>query len=408
MKSITIRSTFAALAVLAAAALTCATAKASPFHALRLGSPPSNAQKWFTVNLKPGTSKADLNLVADYYRQYGLDVHASVENELLFVHGTYGEAAAAGHTSFGYYKLRQTFVSLDQPEAYPPEIGSHIIATTMNDGPWAQNAALYLRPSITVAPAGGYTPANIATYYDINPIYSAGVKGAGTNVAILTCGTILPADISEFETENGLPANTAKIVSVDGGATTTELESTGDTERVIGTAPNTTVTLFVGPDPCDLGNLADLAAAALADESSKKFSSLSSSWGSTEDEYEGAPSDLSAEDTDLKGIMNDSTGSFICSFDNGAFAAFGNELYNGEITVWYPSSDPYVLGAGGTDASSVSASNTTRTVELAWGESGGGVSTEFAIPSWQKGIKNIYSTTKRNVPDVALDASCGT
>jgi len=87
---------------------------------------------------------------------------------------------------------------------------------------------------ILVAPGGGYTPPNIATYYDYTPIYSAGFKGTGRKVAIISCGTALSADISKYESINGIPSNLPTIVKVDGGSTTQDLEPTLDIEREMG------------------------------------------------------------------------------------------------------------------------------------------------------------------------------
>lgn len=45
-----------------------------------------------------------------------------------------------------------------------------------------------------------------------------------------------------------------------------------------------------------------------------------------------------------------------------------------------------------------------RAFEPAWGGSGGGVSIDFPIPSYQSKVSGVASTTMRNVPDVAYDA----
>jgi kumamolisin len=66
----------------------------------------------------------------------------------------------------------------------------------------------------------------------------------------------------------------------------------------------------------------------------------------------------------------------------------------------YPASDPYVTAVGGT----------TLTVtprggyggETAWSGSGGGISTDFARPSWEAGSSDIGKY--RGLPDVAWDA----
>jgi kumamolisin len=77
----------------------------------------------------------------------------------------------------------------------------------------------------------------------------------------------------------------------------------------------------------------------------------------------------------------------------------------------FPASSPHVLGCGGTK---LIGSGSTITSEVVWNElaanegaGGGGVSTVFALPSWQataKVPKPSGKTGGRGVPDVAGDA----
>src|SRR6202023_2248839 len=69
-----------------------------------------------------------------------------------------------------------------------------------------------------------------------------------------------------------------------------------------------------------------------------------------------------------------------------------------------PADDPFVTAVGGT--SLVTSRPTGAWVsESTWVGSGGGVSANYAIPSWQHGMDmsaNGGSSTMRNVPDVAV------
>jgi subtilase family serine protease len=96
---------------------------------------------------------------------------------------------------------------------------------------------------------------------------------------------------------------------------------------------------------------------------------------------------------------------FICSFDNDAFnASAGYGIYP-------PVDYPYTIVVGGTTL--------TTTAGGAWSSekvwnfnngtgTGGGISSTYAIPSWQQTVNmsaNGGSTTWRNIPDVACVAS---
>jgi kumamolisin len=104
----------------------------------------------------------------------------------------------------------------------------------------------------------------------------------------------------------------------------------------------------------------------------------------------------------------------ICSGDNGAQA----RATDGLAHVWYPATDPWALGCGGTTIGNVSGANCD---EWAWndffsiggfsgtGASGGGVSDYFPVP-WYQSDTNIPVSVKdghrgRGVPDVSANAS---
>jgi hypothetical protein len=132
MRSITV----AAAAILAAAFVSAgAPANARPVNAsiVRLGGIAAGAEKYFTVNLQPNAGDVGARAVARYFERFGLSVQASPDRTILFVHGTYGQAAAAGNTSFAAFaSMNRRYVGLASPERYPQPIAAYILATTMN------------------------------------------------------------------------------------------------------------------------------------------------------------------------------------------------------------------------------------------------------------------------------------
>jgi subtilase family serine protease len=97
------------------------------------------------------------------------------------------------------------------------------------------------------------------------------------------------------------------------------------------------------------------------------------------------------------------------------FAAQGQSFFNssGDGGTWAggsmpsPLDDPYITIVGGT-VLTTSGPGGTWAGETTWTGSGGGISTNYTIPTWQQGINNMLvnggSTTNRNTPDVALTA----
>jgi kumamolisin len=380
-----------------------------------IGSVNLGAEKYFTVHMREGSTPRDAAIVAQYFRKFGLAISLSPDSKVLFAHGSYGQAGAAANTGFVRVQLNgMQFTRTSRPETFPPLIASRILVTTISDGP-SMHANNVFKPAgvspfgILVAPGGGYTPANIATYYDYTPIYSAGFKGTGRNVAIVSCGTVLTGDIMTYESLFGIPSNLPTIVSVDGGSPTQDLEPTLDVEREIGTANAVKVFLYVVPLDCSFAHFADGIAKVEADNPSKHFDSLNISYGATEDIYDASGSDafITSQHADLVDLFP-SCWTFVSSGDSGAFPSSADFLEDGEVTVQYPASDDHVIAVGGTTASSKSPTIIARNKELGWGGSGGGVSGKFALPGWQVGVPGLESTTHRNVPDVSFDADINT
>ncbi len=91
---------------------------------------------------------------------------------------------------------------------------------------------------------------------------------------------------------------------------------------------------------------------------------------------------------------------FTASGDFGAYDC-GTE----QLNVDFPGSDPNVTAVGGTTLNATSLFKYKS--ESAWTCSGGGASTYFAKPTWQKG-PGVPNNTKRDVPDIAFDADGNT
>ncbi len=57
-------------------------------------------------------------------------------------------------------------------------------------------------------------PADWATIYDLNPLYSAGTKGTGTSIAIVGRSNINVSDVTAFRSASGLTANNPTVILV--------------------------------------------------------------------------------------------------------------------------------------------------------------------------------------------------
>jgi kumamolisin len=70
-----------------------------------------------------------------------------------------------------------------------------------------------------VNPFGSLTVADFAQYYDVQPLYAAGVTGSGRTVGIVTLANFTPADAFGYWNSVGLKVDPGRIqiVNIDGG-----------------------------------------------------------------------------------------------------------------------------------------------------------------------------------------------
>jgi len=166
-----------------------------------------------------------------------------------------------------------------------------------------------------------------------------------------------------------------------------------------GVAPGATIAVYFAPNT-DQG-FVDAISQAVHDTTNNP-SVLSISWGSAESGWTAqavAAMGQAFQDAAKVGVT-------VCAASGDALATDG--VSDGKAHVDFPASDPLVLGCGGTK---IAASATAITNETVWnsngGGTGGGVSSLFALPDYQRAAGVPASSTKtggRGVPDVSGDA----
>ena len=329
--------------------------------------------------------------------------------------------------------LSQTVVHYDHVEGGTPTLQSNTEAAYVVGTPcssyWAQKT-----PKASAAPpyngserpyaVCGYAPTQIRSAYGL---YSVG-DGTGATVAIVDAfdSTQVPADVNTWSTRHGLPTlkagqysdqtppgvnliPEAAVLDPDGWSG----EQTLDAEAVHATAPGANIVYVgaAGPFNASLNfALAQVIEGNLADE-------VTNSYGSTSDSPD--PADQTVFDQ----LMSDAAAKGIgVQFSSGDD---GDELEaTGTRSADYPATNPMVTAVGGTtleiDSKGVNKGETywgTRKALLAngaWdvahstlaGAGGGGESTTYAEPDYQKGVADRVegSTPGRVVPDVSMVA----
>ena len=267
----------------------------------------------------------------------------------------------------------------------------------------------------TQAGYGGITQDQIAQAYGIDGLYNLGDYGAGQTVAIYELEPYLTSDIQTFEQCYFGADHTNQIsnVTVDGGAGVGpgSAEAALDIENVAALAPQANIIVYTGTNTT-YGAL-DTYNQIVADDAA---STVSTSWGLCESALANfAPGALAAEHLIFEEAAAQGQTVFSASGDAGNDDCAGRATTptTPTLTVDDPSSQPYVVGVGGTTALSVSA-NPTQQV---WndgnqgGASGGGISNYWTQPAWMPQNADTSGGSAcgalvacRTVPDVSAYA----
>ncbi|MCQ8240197.1 S53 family peptidase [Rhizosaccharibacter radicis] len=296
--------------------------------------------------------------------------------------------------------------------------------------------------ALTGGQPGYYLPKDFADHYGVNPIYANGYTGKGATIGIVTLANFDQADAYDFWQSAGIPTAKDRIttVDVDGGTEIApdpnlgEGETDIDVEESGGLAPGAKIRVYIAPNNTN----ANFIDAFEATASENIADTVSVSWGQPELDYFAQPGANIPASTDLLDAFHDvflemaiqGQSLYAATGDSGAFdtvrgcPAFGtptaqDPVCNAPYSVDSPANDPAITGAGGTtlplSLNLRSGAKLTVASEQAWSwnyiyqqtrdqghpialESlfatgdGGGVSSYFKKPYYQKGVRGITVT----------------
>ncbi|MDP4171413.1 MAG: protease pro-enzyme activation domain-containing protein [Bacillota bacterium] len=358
--------------------------------------------------------------VKSFLTSKGFDVrNVSSNNAFITVSGTTGLMEDAFGVTINDYKNSdgQTYFSNDQAPEIPAEFAGIItdVEGLNNEShykhpeirqpsPYVTNKPAAVAPRVGSGPSGGYTPAELKGSYDVSPLASAGYTGTGQTVAVMELDGYNTSNISSYSNYYGLGSPAPTNVYIDGyngAAGQGEVEVELDIEVINAIAPKAQVMVYEGPNTGQ--GLVDTYQKIASDNKAK---SISVSWGISELQESSAT--MNSLHTIFQQYAAQGQSVFAASGDNGAYDAGDSTL-----AVDSPANDPYVTGVGGTH---LNVSGSSYGSESIWANSsnktggGGGLSTAYAMPSFQSGpgVQNSYSNGKRQVPDVSADADPST
>jgi kumamolisin len=348
-----------------------------------------------------GADPADLARLREFAHQHGLtERNADPGRRVLHLSGTPQALERAFSVTLGRYRLRDgrgPFIGCDRAPTLPAEA---LAVLGLDRRPVAR--AHSRRPKAT--PTTTYTPPQLGQLY----AFPAGTDGSGQTVAVIELGGgFSSSDLAQYFKNLGIskpPSVTA--VSVAGGTNQPGGEADGevmlDIEVIGSLAPGSAIVVYFAPNT-DQGFYEAISQAA--HDTTYKPSVMSISWGGPEDSWSSAS--LAAMQSALEDAAALALTVTVAAGDNGS----SDGASDGQPHVDFPASSPYALGCGGT---TLHGTGSTIKSEVVWNETasddgatGGGVSVEFPLPTWQASSnvpKAPGGSAGRGVPDVSGNA----
>jgi subtilase family serine protease len=443
--------------------------------------------KWLTPDQfgkQFGPSDADVAALQSWLQAKGFSItKLTPGRQVLEISGTAGQLQNTFHTQMHQYSVagvtRYANASApDIPEALAPVFGGFV---SLNNFRFKSHSRLLgkaqfnpttheSKPEWTIGNSSNYNlvfaPGDFAVQYDLNPVYAAGTKGDGQAIAIVNESNINIANVNNYRSLFGLPANPPQVIidgsdpGVDGinspyGPNFAAVEAYLDVELAGSAAPNAQIDLVIANDTAvDNGLTLAMEHAVYANVApviSLSFGGCEVNQGSFNTFITGLWEQAAAQGQTVL-VSTGDNGSAGCDNDNILQYAVQGQAVNGLA------STPYNVAVGGTDfyysggASSVgnywnlTPSNTAATVSLLkpapeqpWNDSqyglnlfstydtdgttsiaagSGGASTlgvtdsngtptsPHPKPSWQTGT-GVPADGARDLPDVSLFAANG-
>ncbi len=287
--------------------------------------------------------------------------------------------------------------------------------------------AVRVEGSRTATPGGGLSPQQIRAAYRLPPLTGLnhpgplkGITGAGQTIVIVDSfgSPTIAHDLAKFDKTFRVPAPPSfKVIQPAGkvppfhGSNSNRVgwaeETTLDVEWAHVMAPGASIVLAETPTSENEGTTGfpQIVTAEKYVLRHKLGQVISQSFAATEQTF---PSKAALRR--LRGAYQlaarDHVTVLAATGDEGATSFRYNmqDLYTTRAVSW-PATDPLVTAVGGTQLD-LRASGARRKPDVAWFDSGGGRSIVFQRPWYQYSVRKI-SGSHRGVPDISMDASCG-
>jgi uncharacterized protein (TIGR03437 family) len=385
----------------------------------------SDYHRWLTpeaFGTRFGAAQSDIDKITGWLAAQGITVlDVAPSRNAIRYRAPVRAAESAFRTSIHRYRVNgeEHFANATEPSL--PAAIAPLIANIGGLHDFRMRPMARVQPAYTSGSGNHYlAPSDLATVYNLKPLYAAGYDGTGQKIAIVGQTQIDLADNQGFRAAYGLPAADPQVMLVpnlhDPGVSSSDLDEANlDIEWSGAAAPRATI-LYVYS-----ANVEDAATYAVT---SNLAPIMSMSYGLCEQDTR------SVGLTVMRSVAQQAVAQGMtwvtASGDNGAADCFGDGGRNDTaLAVDAPGSIPEVTSVGGTVLTEGAgtfwnAANDTALAsalswipESVWNDSaiggrpssgGGGASVFFSKPDWQTGL-GVPADGARDVPDVSFASS---
>lgn len=353
-------------------------------------------------------TKDQVQAVINHLTRSGFtNVIVSDNHMLISADGTAGSVKSAFNTELHTYDVngRAAYANVNDA-AVPQSLGSIVLAVHGLQTVHLHRTMARKWNAKTLL-VTGHNPTDFPIIYNANGLPSA----TNATIGIITQGDMTQtiADLNTFTAGAGYPKTNVSTVVINGPSSDTAGvgEWNMDTQSSLAAAGGTikNMILYTANTLSD----ADITAAYNRAVSDNQAKAINVSLGECEIDAQSSGVTASNDQIFQVAVAQGQTFS-VSSGDSGSY-----ECGTSANTQSYPAVSPYVIAVGGTRIST--GTNNAWSSETVWactdwqncqqsanGGAGGGPSVTEAAPSWQINAGVLGSSTKRGVPDVALNA----
>ena len=353
-----------------------------------------------------GPTEQDYQAAANFFQTNGFTVSVSPNRMVLDISSPAADVERVFHTTLRTYPHPLENRVFFAPDTEPSiDLSVRVLHVSGLDD-FTVPRPKSRRTPLSAAPVVPHAGSSSGHYVgnDFRAAYLPGIptnrlSGAGQVIGLLEFDGYFSNDIVKYETIAGLPPASLTNVSVHGGVSSPgpgNGEVTLDIQVALAVAPSSRIVVYEAPQTTSWATFLN----AIANDTVNGPKQISCSWGNT---LPSGPDNTS--ENLFKQMAAQGQSFFNASGD-------GNSFVGG---IPFPSESTNITQVGGTTLSTTGPKGVWMGETVwNWGASGtngtgssGGVSVNFNIPTWQQGLSmtaNLGSTTKRNVPDVAMTA----